>query len=339
MAKTYTVDGRQVSEAEYNASLANMGKMAPISPEILGEPSNGPKTDYASKGFVGSDSPKGAFVGYRNPKRQQKEHGGSGAGSSEFAAQDPRRLDLNNGPVRDLADVPAGADRIDEQGVTDVTITPMDQSSDPAEGDLRVRIRVPKDYLTDLTTGSWLEELQGFGGIIFPYTPQVTLEHKADYGSATPLHSNYAINFYKTSSIPDITITGKFTVQNDKDAMVYLATSHLLASLTKMRFGGSSGDSDSGAPPPVCRLEGYGAFMLKNVPIAITSFKHDLPDDVDFYTLDKRGEHGFAFGTTSVPVRSTFTVVCKVMYSRQEMLSASVTKYLNDPSFKGLGFL
>ena len=316
------------------SDTANAKKM--LNPAILGEPSNGPKTDYASKGFIGSDSPQGAFIGYRNPRRQKKGFSGSGAGSAEFAARDPRRLDLGNGPVRDLANIPSGAEPVVEQRTTEVSVTPINQSSDPAYGDLRVRLRVPRDYLTPLTVGSWLEELQGFGGVIFPYTPQITLEHKADYGSATPLHSNYAINFYKSSSIPDITITGKFTVQNDKDAMVYLATSHVLSALTKMRFGP---DEDAGAPPPVCRLEGYGAFMLKNVPVAITSFKHDLPDDVDFYTFDKRGDTISSFSNTSVPVRSTFTIVCKVMYSRQEMLNASVTKYLNDPAFKGQGFL
>ncbi len=311
-------------------------------PPILGEPSSTPRTDYASKGFVGSDTAGGAFIGYRNPKRRPKggvTGTGSGAGSAEFAANDPRRLDLDKGPVRDLGDVQPGAEPPVEVSVPEVTVKPLNQSSDPAQNDLRVRIRVPADYLTNLTIGSWLSELQGFGGIIFPYTPQVTLEHKADYGSVTPLHSNYAINFYKTSSVSDISITGKFTVQNDKDALVYLATSHLLAALTKMRFGGTTGDFDSGAPPPVCRLEGYGPFMLKNVPIAITSFKHDLPDDVDFYTLDKRGDQGSPFGTTSVPTRSTFTVVGKLMYSRQEMLSASVTKYLTDPGFRSQGYL
>jgi hypothetical protein len=334
MAISPLTDKGREAAANLGATGEALAKLG--SSSILGEPSNGPKTDYASKGFIGSDTAGGAFVGYRNPRRQKKEPGGSGAGSAEFAAIDPRRLDLNNGPIRDLADVPAGAEPAVDEGTTQVTVTPMNQTSDPAANDLRVRIRVPSDYLTPLTIGSWLTELQGFGGVIFPYTPQITLEHKADYGSATPLHSNYAINFYKTSSIPDITITGKFTVQNDQDAMVYLATSHVLSALTKMRFGP---DEDAGAPPPVCRLEGYGAFMLKNVPVAITSFKHDLPDDVDFYTFDKRGDSGSPFGTTSVPVRSTFTIVCKVMYSRQEMLSASVTKYLNDPSFKGQGFL
>lgn len=322
------------------SDAANAKKLE--NPPILGEPSSAPRNNYASNGFIGSDTAGGAFVGYRNPRRRQQGQTGtgSGRGTAEFAAQDPRRLDLNKGPVRDLGDVKPGAEKpVESNAVTQVRVTPISRASDPAEGDLRVRIRVPSDYLTSLTVGSYLSELQGFGGILFPYTPQITMEHKADYGSVTPLHSNYAINFYKTSSVSDISITGKFTVQNDRDALIYLATSHLIAALTKMRFGGRGGDEDSGAPPPVCRLEGYGPFMFKNVPIAITSFKHDLPDDVDFYTLDKRGDKDSPFARNSVPTRSTFTIVGKLMYSRQEMLSASVTKFLNEFTFRSKGYL
>jgi hypothetical protein len=217
--------------------------------------------------------------------------------------------------------------------VKTVTVTPLIQNENTSQ-DNRVKIRVPSDYLTQLTAGSWRNELREFGGIIFPYTPQITLEHKAEYTSQNPTHSNYTLQFYKTSSVGEITITGKFTVQNDKDALVYLATTHLLSALTKMRWGGIGGDADSGAPPPVCRLDAYGTFMLKNVPVVISSFKHDLPDDVDFYTITSG-----PFGVASVPTKATFTVNCKPAYSRQEILSTSVTKYLNNPSTRLKGFL
>jgi hypothetical protein len=213
-----------------------------------------------------------------------------------------------------------------------ITVTPLNEPE--VSTDNRVKIRVPSDYLTKLTAGSYIGELRKFGGILFPYTPQITLEHKADYTSQNPTHSNYTLQFYKTSSVSDITITGKFTVQNDTDALVYLATAHLLGALTKMRWGGIGGDSDSGAPPPVCRLDAYGTFMLKNVPVVISSFKHDLPDDVDFYTVTSG-----PFGMASVPTVATFTVNCKPAYSRQEILSTSVTKYLNDPATRQRGFV
>lgn len=196
--------------------------------------------------------------------------------------------------------------------------------------DLRVRIKVPDDYRVTSTNGPH-KELDDLRGIIFPYTPSIDFEHKADYATTTPMHSNYAQYFYQHSSVSSITITGKFTVQNDTDANIYLATIHLLRTLTKMRYGGAGGDANSGAPPPVCRLDAYGDRMLNNVPVAITSFKMTLPDSIDYYTVDQK---------SSVPTVSTITVTCIPMYSRKEMQDFSVTGWFNNsPKMRNTGFL
>ena len=333
-----------------NPSSSDAGTSARlVKPPILGEPNT-------KDPFISSNTGGGAFVGYRNPRYKRPPHGGSGAGSAEFAATDPRRLDIDKGPVRDLGNIPPGGEPQVAPPVQQANIQSVDGDGIviTTQQDLRVKIRVPTDYLTYLTSGSWDNELQNLGGIIFPYTPQISYEHKANYSSSTPTHSNYAVNFYKHSMVEDINIQGKFTVQNDKDAMVYLSTIHLLRSLTKMRYGnniagaagggrGSSGnltiDSDSGAPPPICRLNAYGDFMFKNVPVAIVSFKNDLPDGVDYYTLDKKGGSANSFGQAFVPTLSTIQITCKVMYSRREMLTASVTDYLNSTLARARGIL
>lgn len=204
--------------------------------------------------------------------------------------------------------------------------------------DLRVRIMVPPIYLTDKTTGLNNElGVSKLHGIIFPYTPTIGLEWKADYSPQSPLHSNFAINFYQKSSVSNISISGKFTVENDKDAAVYLATVHLLKSLTKMRSGGSqTGDFDSGAPPPVCRLFGHGDWMFHNIPVAITSFRLDLPDSVDYYTMPEND----LYEATSVPTVSTIAVTLIPMFSRDEMQQFNVTDFVsNATGFVQKGYL
>jgi hypothetical protein len=188
----------------------------------------------------------------------------------------------------------------------------------------RVRIKVPPKYLVKYTKGSGAEELSedsGFGGIVFPYTPTISYGVKADWSEIRPLHSNFNIPFYQRSSVGEISISGQFTVENGKDAEIYLSTVHLLRALTKMRFGGASnGDADSGAPPPICRLFAFGPNMLSNVPIAITGVRIELPNDCDYFSLR---------GTNSVPTVSTLAITCIPVYSRKEMQNFSVTKYLN----------
>jgi hypothetical protein len=197
--------------------------------------------------------------------------------------------------------------------------------------DLRVKIEVPSSYLQTYTQG-WGGNLKKIRGIVFPYTPTISLEHKADYTSQTPLHSNYAINFYKSSMISDISIQGVFTVQNMSDAVTYLATVHLLRALTKGRFGGS--DPLRGNPPPVCRLHAYGGFMLDSVPVSVTSFKQDLPADVDYFYINDT-----EMGEASVPTKSTININLKPMFSRQEMLDANVPDWLANSTQRINGLL
>ena len=330
MVDTYKINGKPVTKAQYDADQARFeaaksnyinpslsaieatNKMT--NPAVLGEP----KTSTVPSYTPGGDAKRG-YV--NKPKAPSYTPGG----------------DAKRG-YRDTANVKPGAEPAKEAAATEVGFISMDPKFDPRSPDLRVKIRVPAEYLVDLTSGSWAGELTNHGGIIFPYTPTIDFEHKADYTSQSITHNNYAINFYKNSSVTDITIQGKFTVENDQDAMVYLATVHLLRALTKMKFGP---DSDSGAPPPVCRLDAYGDFMLKNVPVAITSFKNTLPDSVDFYTLDKSGfiTGQNQYGTAFVPTLSTIAVTCKPMYSRREMLGTGVSRYLGTALERKAGYL
>lgn len=195
--------------------------------------------------------------------------------------------------------------------------------------DLRVKIRVPNSYITRLTSGG-NNQLSSLQAIIFPYTPTISFESKAEYSEQKPLHNNFTVNFYQRSSVSGISISGKFTVENTIDAETYISTTHLLKALTKMRFGL---DSDAGAPPPVCRLDAYGDMFLVNVPVAITSFRIEYTDDVDYFFCKK--------WNTSVPVRSTVQVTLLPMYSRNEMLRFSVNEYLKNSgeSYRKIGYI
>jgi hypothetical protein len=191
--------------------------------------------------------------------------------------------------------------------------------------DHRVRIKVPiqKYFASSYTNGNeGDEELLKLEGIIFPYTPTISLEHKADYSSVNAMHTNYAQHFYQRSSVGSITITGKFTVQNDSDAIVYLSTLHLLRALTKMLV---NGEENAGSPPPVCRLFAYGPYMLENVPVAINNFKNDLPENVDYYALPTSNTF---FKGTMVPVVSSISVTLLPMYSRREQQNFTVKEWI-----------
>lgn len=185
--------------------------------------------------------------------------------------------------------------------------------------DLRVKLRVPNEYLVGPAAGP-TNIIQKNGGILFPYTPQITMDNQAAYNNQNPLHSNYPLYFYKNSSVGPISVTAKFTVQNEFEGAVLLGVIHLLRGLTKMKFGN---DPDAGSPPPVCRFDAYGDFMLYNVPVSIASWRHDLPDNVDYISVGRKGSPT-TYGHSMVPVISTIQLTLNVMYSRREMLEFNV---------------
>lgn len=299
MADTYKVNGVNVSKTEYDAFVA-ANPMPTLTPELI------------------------------NAGTLAKYNDASNLPPLTQAAQDYVAKKTDNTPYgeRSVPGVSAGAEPLIPPPVQ---LTVVDINGNKLGKDLRVKIRVPFDYLVPSTIGVF-GELLIHGGIIFPYTPTISYDVKAEYSPTTPLHSNFAIQFYQRSSVGPITITGKFTVQNATDAGVYLSTVNLLRALTKMRSGG---EANSGSPPPVCRLDGHGDMGLNNVPVAISGFRVEYPDGVDYFTFP-----GFdQIGVTSVPVVSTIAVTCLPMYSRNEMLRFTVDGFLKDSKVRGQGFL
>jgi hypothetical protein len=202
--------------------------------------------------------------------------------------------------------------------------------------DLRVRLEVPKPYLKGLGAGPAGgpngRPLAATNGIVFPYTPSVSLNNQATYNSVAPTHSNYTSNAYKNSSVGPISVSGKFTAQNEYEASIILGVQHLLRSLTKMRWGS---DPDAGAPPPVCRFFAFGNSMIDNVPVVVTGWKMEYPDAVDYIQV---GAGIKDYGNSFVPSVCTISLDLAVQYSRTEQLNFNVTDFL-EGKLAGKGYL
>jgi hypothetical protein len=167
-------------------------------------------------------------------------------------------------------------------------------------------------------------------GVIFPYTPSVTVTHTANYSPQKLTHNNYTQYFYDNSEVSPITITGEFTVQNVNEGQYLLATIYFFRSITKMFFGQ---DQLAGNPPPIVYLNGYGEYYLPNVPCICTSFSHTMPDSVDYVDIPEPGLNYNPYvsnpvlNSTRLPTTSTVNLTLQPVYSR---LSQSQGFSLND---------
>jgi len=144
-----------------------------------------------------------------------------------------------------------------------------------ASNDWRVRLSVPSAFVGSPV----LQPLVQAGGLIFPYTPQIQISSSANYEDTSVTHQNYQFTNYQNSRINAIQIIAPFNVEDGAQALYWLAAVHLLRSATKM----FTGDGNlQGNPPPILKLNGYGDYVFKNVPVIVQSFSVDLPQDSNY---------------------------------------------------------
>jgi hypothetical protein len=262
----------------------------------------------------------------KDPMEFQGESGSSPPDTAEGSTPDGAGQEQNNeggGNGDNTPTITVTGKR--ETGMVSRSISPASASWSGSK-DMRMMLKVPSSYLSGPNMAS---EIKAAGGIVFPYTPNVSYDTSASYGNSNPLHSNYTQYFFKNSSVSAINITGKFTVQNENEVNIWLSIVHLGRILTKMPFGNDT-KFLAGSAPPVLRLQGYGAHVFENVPVAITSFKFDLPENVDYIY-----NSGSGFKDSMAPVVSTFTFSLIPMYSRKEIRDFSVDKWIAGSLPKG----
>lgn len=257
--------------------------------------------------------------GYSNLLGKNKQPVISSAGTDRARSEtvpsttfDPSTARRNN------AGIPAGA-----QNTVGSNDQPIIKFTAPNGEDTRVRIVVPSDTLSFLTSGAVLSPLAETNGVLFPYTPSITISHGATYGAESLTHSNYNYQFYQSSNTEAINITAVFSCKNSTDASYVIAAQHFFRTVTKMFYGN---DAEAGLPPPVLRLEGHGDYQfgahrdqVGGVPVVITSFSVTLPEDVDYITTNQADNSTGA--QTRVPIIQTFSITCSPLYSRKSITS------------------
>jgi hypothetical protein len=197
--------------------------------------------------------------------------------------------DVNNGtaPEEPIIDPENGTY---QQGLTSAEentrsqATQQDVTNAKQKNDWRVALRLAPgaDYIYyNRALAGILSPLYDSNGVIFPYTPTISVSYAASYSPTEAVHSNYKIFQYSSSSVDNITISCDFTAQDTKEANYLLAVIHFFRTITKM-FYGKDQYPKAGTPPPLCYLTGLGAFQFDNHPLAITNFTYNLPNNVDY---------------------------------------------------------
>jgi hypothetical protein len=222
-------------------------------------------------------------------------------------------------------DIPKGAELFaDQTGATEI------ESNADSDWRVRIRLQSAETYYELLGKNPFVDLIVARRGVVWPYTPNLTLTTKANYTSIDSVHNNYPFYAYKNSSVDDITISGDWSVETTEDAENWIAATMFFRTVTKMFFGQST---NSGNPPPICVLDGYGASVFKNIPVIVKSFSVDFKEDVNYINYPQT--------STWVPILSTISVTVAPIYSRSRLRQFNLQNYAAGKMIdsQGVGFL
>lgn len=161
--------------------------------------------------------------------------------------------------------------------VTEAKIVPI---SNPVN-DWRARLQLSPQaaVLYNAPDPGILAPLRATSGVLFPYTPQIDVIHRAEYSEQQLPHSNWKSYHYNGSNVGPIQVQATFTAQDNNEAAYMLAVIHFFRSATKMFYGQ---DVERGVPPPTMFLSAFGAHQYNRVPVVIQDFNYILPNDVHY---------------------------------------------------------
>lgn len=194
-------------------------------------------------------------------------------------------------------------------------IAPNQGEPIPLDQDWRVRVSVAQESgIFYHGNAGILSPLRETMGVVFPYTPAMTLNYTAGYSSVKPTHSNYPAFFYENSEVQAINVSGDFTVQTIEEGQYLLACIYFFRAATKMFYGTS--EKHLGNPPPVLFLDGYGTHIIPHVPCLLTSFQHVMPNEVDYIEIPSLIDDPSVTNNSSLPRADGITTQTKGPYNR-----------------------
>lgn len=172
----------------------------------------------------------------------------------------------------------------------------------------RVALASKKGVSDPLFTSPILAPLKQFGGVLFPYMPDIQYDVRAVWDPQPLTHTNYAPHIYQRTENPKISINGaKFTASTTEEAQYMVAVMHFFKTITKMHFGVN--DGLRGSPPQVLEFNAYGPAIFQNVPVVISSVNYRYPSDVDYVPVST------PIGQVVVPIVLEMTIDLTTQYN------------------------
>lgn len=159
-----------------------------------------------------------------------------------------------------------------------------------------------------------MDPIKQSGGLVWQNTPNIFVSGTADYDSALMQGMNYPIRTFVNSTPPDLPVQAEFTANDTYEARYMLAVFAFLRGATKAYFGDAAvASGDYGTPPPVLLFEYMGDHGFNKVPVVISNYTIQYPDNVHYVPVTVGDT------VTYVPTVSQITIALLPTYTPHKL--------------------
>jgi hypothetical protein len=151
----------------------------------------------------------------------------------------------------------------------------------------KVSLRAKRGAASRLYGSGICAPLSASDGLVWPYQPQISYNHQVNYSDLSIVHANQDFHVFNKVPAVRLNVSGSWSVQNQQEGQYAMAALHFLRTVTKMNFGDS--DPNAGTPPPILVFNAYGPYVFNDLPVIVTGFSMDFPEDVDYVQVKITG--------------------------------------------------
>lgn len=226
-----------------------------------------------------------------------------------------------SGNVSNFSGGSSGAQSLWSNITSNIPSTPaitISNNGTQQSNDLRVRLKAPSGREDKVYgaqgAGNILSILHQTGGMLFPYTPSVQFSQDVNYHASDLTHTNGDVLSYGGTPSVTLGVTGKFTVQNQREGLYAMAVIHFLRVASKMYFGVQDASAGlAGTPPTPLIFSGYGDYMFNNLRVILKQHSYSIDESVDHITVQ------VGSGTVRIPSLFSISMTLVVQQTPNEL--------------------
>ena len=164
--------------------------------------------------------------------------------------------------------------------------------------------------------------------VIFEVMPSISESGQANYRDLQPTQAPGGFSVYTGSSLRQFNLTDvRLLARTEREAQEKLRIQNQIRGWTKPYFGKGNSASETGLPPDVLLFSAYGHQNISRIPVVITSYNIEYPNDTDYLYLSRTAGGTPVTDASATPISSQISLNLQEVWSMRELNNFDLKKY------------